>query len=539
LGSFKQIVTQAGLTTLAVTAIGTAAGFVADSFRTWHQRTLEVGDLADKLHTTTEEASGLREIANDLNIPLSALDMAFRGMAREGIPPTIEGLIQVKARLDETKDPAERLALAQTMLGRSGGELFKIFQLSNGELRAYVENMNAGQKVTSGQVETARKLRDKIDMVSDAWEGATLQIGHYVAKSIFELVPAMDTTNRSLEYQTRLLGEIAIANAQSSEERVQAEERLAAVNEMIAAQQVDQEGMWQRFGSVLADAGEEVDSLEGKAEDLGASIRNVPSTKWIMFSMKVDDKEIVRFAKKYGVSLSVAFHVLTGKLDMATFLTLYTGGGHESASGTTRTTDEGGGGAQQAGGGPLGMGGNSAEVGERGTEGVIRTRSGWQVIPHDQWEAMKRSGAVGRPKPMALGGEVESGGFTSSQYTADEYLRSLSYSAGAGYYLGTGGAKVTGGGSGGGYGTSGGGGGSAASVANAVAAAAGIAVQAASSAAQASAGAMATQIPVAVAQQTREQNRIMAAGQERLIRAVESLKAEIARAVRDAVATAP
>jgi len=50
--------------------------------------------------------------------------------------------------------------------------------------------------------------------------------------------------------------------------------------------------------------------------------------------------------------------------------------------------------------------------------------------------------------------------------------------------------------------------------------------------------AVASQIPTAVAQQTREQNEIMARGQDKIVRAIESLKAEIARSVRDAVQTA-
>jgi hypothetical protein len=69
----------------------------------------------------------------------------------------------------------------------------------------------------------------------------------------------------------------------------------------------------------------------------------------------------------------------------------------------------------------------------------------------------------------------------------------------------------------------------------AVAAAAGIATQAATAAAAVSVAGIATQIPVAVAQQTRESNRIVASGIEGLRLELRALKTEIARAVRDAV----
>jgi hypothetical protein len=75
----------------------------------------------------------------------------------------------------------------------------------------------------------------------------------------------------------------------------------------------------------------------------------------------------------------------------------------------------------------------------------------------------------------------------------------------------------------------------AAAVAQATEAVAGVAVQAASQAAQASVSGVAVQIPVAVAQAMTAQAAVMAATGERTVRAIESLKSEMARSMRDAV----
>jgi hypothetical protein len=149
--------------------------------KSWMDAGVQVSELASALGTTTEEASVLAEVAEDLNIPMSSLEMGFKKMAKEGIDPSIEGLIEVRRRLDEAKSPADRLALAQKLLGRSGADLLPMYdQLTNEELRAYIESMKESQVWTQANADRAIELRDTLKDTADNYEAAKLTLGGYL-----------------------------------------------------------------------------------------------------------------------------------------------------------------------------------------------------------------------------------------------------------------------------------------------------------------------------------------------------------------------
>jgi len=172
----------------AAAVAGAMAGVAAAGaklFGDWQEYTLTIGDFAAKLGTTTEEASALTEMAGDLGVPLTSLETAFKKMSKEGIDPSIEGLVAVRERLNAAKDPAEKLALATSLLGRAGADLIPMFdQLTNDELRNYIDTMGEGQVVSQREVELARKNRAELDELGDAWKNFGLVAGGSIAELI-------------------------------------------------------------------------------------------------------------------------------------------------------------------------------------------------------------------------------------------------------------------------------------------------------------------------------------------------------------------
>jgi hypothetical protein len=107
-----------------------------------------VDDIADRFGTTTKEAGTLVNFMKTMGIESSTLNMAFKTLATNGIAPTLEGLIQAKAKLDATKTESERTALTVKLLGRSGLELAEALRLDNAQLTGYIQRAQSSSVVT-------------------------------------------------------------------------------------------------------------------------------------------------------------------------------------------------------------------------------------------------------------------------------------------------------------------------------------------------------------------------------------------------------
>jgi hypothetical protein len=188
LGGLTDGFKTAGLVIAGFVAAGYAVNRVLDAtVGSWKRNTLAIADFADKIGASTEDASVLMEIAADLGVELGALEMGFKTMARQGIQPSVEGLIEVKHRLESAGSESQRLAMAQKLLGRTGADLLPVFaQLNDKQLREYIENMGEGQIVTKEEAARARELRDTMDDLGDAWKNVTLEIGGFLAAGAIE-----------------------------------------------------------------------------------------------------------------------------------------------------------------------------------------------------------------------------------------------------------------------------------------------------------------------------------------------------------------
>lgn len=177
------------IATAAAGAFTTVGTTVVKLIGEYQDFTIAAGELAQKIGTTTEEASALIEIADDLAIPLSSLETAFRTMAKQGIEPSIAGLITVREKLDAAATPAERMALATELLGKAGGDLLPMFeQLTNEQLADYITTMGDAKTVTDEEFEAALRNREAIDFMTDAYDSLKLSVGGFLAEGLIPYV---------------------------------------------------------------------------------------------------------------------------------------------------------------------------------------------------------------------------------------------------------------------------------------------------------------------------------------------------------------
>ncbi len=180
--SLKQGKEIATASVAALTGVFVATGKLISAYQDY---TISVGDMAAATGVSTEEMSALMEMSGDLGIATDSLVMAFRKMAKEGIDPSIEGLIQVRGMLDGAATDADRMALAQKYLGRSATDLMPIFdQLTNEQLRNFVTTMSEAQIVTQAEYDAAVDARAALQEWNDAYQTITLSAGGFLTKGL-------------------------------------------------------------------------------------------------------------------------------------------------------------------------------------------------------------------------------------------------------------------------------------------------------------------------------------------------------------------
>lgn len=252
---------------LAVVAtLGLVAKKTQEAVKEWMDATLAVGDFADKTGTSVEEASALLEIAGDLGVGAGTLEAAFKKMSKEGFDPSIEGLIAVRAQLDATSGPSERLELSLKLLGKSGADLLPIFaQLSNTELRKYAEGMAAGTVKTEDEVVQSRLLRDNLDQLGDTMRGLANQAIGPMVKALNEEIASEKEANTWVELRTE-------ASIRLREQGIIP--TIGAINQMVRDMQISSKvaevetARYQGLADQYAKTGDAVDDLATDVKDL-------------------------------------------------------------------------------------------------------------------------------------------------------------------------------------------------------------------------------------------------------------------------------
>jgi len=142
-GAFQSLagaIPGVGIAAVAVTGIivtlGAALNKQVEEVRTTINA---VDELADRYNLTMRQANQLHYVTKIFNIDANTLGRTFRTMGRQDLPPTVQGLIEAKKRIEAVQDPTERLQLTFKLFGRGALLMADMLKASSTELQLWAD----------------------------------------------------------------------------------------------------------------------------------------------------------------------------------------------------------------------------------------------------------------------------------------------------------------------------------------------------------------------------------------------------------------
>ncbi len=147
-------------------------------------------DLSEAIGASSEQASALIAIADDVQVEAGTLQSAFEGAIKRGFTPSIQGLADLGDRFRSIQDPIAQTRFLMDTFGRSGADLRRLLELDRYELQKMAnEAVATGQVLTEAQMKIADKNRQSADALGDAWGAWKMQMGQIflpIANSVMD-----------------------------------------------------------------------------------------------------------------------------------------------------------------------------------------------------------------------------------------------------------------------------------------------------------------------------------------------------------------
>ena len=218
----------------------------------WLEHTIAVSDFNAMIDGNIEETSVLMELYDDFGVTMDTGLAAMRSLAKNGYEPNIEGLIKLREQLDGTTNAADRLKLAQQLIGEQGIKqiLPMLDQLTNEQLRNYIDTLTEAEMVTEKEEQAARDMRKALSDLGDQVDNVKMQVGGFIATGLlpwFQIMRAMpdaiDATRQSQEGYTGRLQEYGILIPKVVEGQEELVDSLEDVEEAVKGVAVATDGL--------------------------------------------------------------------------------------------------------------------------------------------------------------------------------------------------------------------------------------------------------------------------------------------------------
>lgn len=197
----------AAATAGAATAAVAVTTFVGKATTDFNKLALEIGHLRDSLGIPAEEASKLKEVTEDLGIPMAALEKsigrmnkvaestpgAFSGIgaavvrSSDGALDVTETFLSVATALDRIPDAGERAIAGAKIFGKSWVEIAELVEKGGLSIREAMEQVSAGKIVTDEQIKNAKALRDSLDGLKDRFEDFANTVGKDIGPVVTQI----------------------------------------------------------------------------------------------------------------------------------------------------------------------------------------------------------------------------------------------------------------------------------------------------------------------------------------------------------------
>jgi hypothetical protein len=205
LGNAFERLTGISLSTLTATGL-LVGGFslLKGAIEDTVEYAMDVKDFALALGITTEEASKLIQMGDDLRVSQETLQSAFRFALNQGIVPNVEGLIKLSEKMLAIEDPAARMQFAIQTFGRGAAvDMLRFLEQGPEGLREMADALEDSALVMSQDaVDAADEYRLALDELEDDWTAMKMDfvLGIMnIADSINQLSDDYDEFNQAVE----------------------------------------------------------------------------------------------------------------------------------------------------------------------------------------------------------------------------------------------------------------------------------------------------------------------------------------------------
>lgn len=163
---------------------------------------VEVGDFARSLGTTTEEASRLKEVADDVGIGVDTLRTSLKMAQKDGLTPTIDGLAKMADEYNALAPGVERTQFLLDRFGKSGEDMGKLLEKGSTSIKDMAAAMDDGLIVTQEAYEQARQYQISVDAIKDSWDALTYSAAPPLVDAVTNVINATRDETRARELAT-------------------------------------------------------------------------------------------------------------------------------------------------------------------------------------------------------------------------------------------------------------------------------------------------------------------------------------------------
>ncbi len=398
LGSFKGSLTSAISGMTGFNAAGLGAAVVVGGLAAGARRAVNdliaynksISDAAGATGMGSEELSRFIQVADDFGVSMDSVTGSLQLATKNGFAPTIANIAALADETNAMTSPTERAAYLAQILGRNWAVLDPILRSGGRAIRENADAQADGLVVTEAEIKKTEELRLEIDALGDAFRAWTNDAALSAVEFVTLNVRATELTNKWAYMTQEMTGQKPTLIEYWRQWHL-IEEAIRGANGVVETGIIRVGFMTSALGELTRPAWEialedaALTSAENGAERLLNYLKEVSSRKW---GINVSGTYVGPFQPGGGAGVGAAGAGGEGKLTLAPWA---------SAADKAYAKKHPEKYNNSASGGPLGEG--FTEVGEVGTEGIING----MVIPHDEWEWMKKAGLVDDARHLTTG----------------------------------------------------------------------------------------------------------------------------------------
>lgn len=184
-------------TVLDVVRVGQAVW--AETGQKYVDNAVTVGNLARAMGTTTEEASRLKEVADDVNISVDSLKTSMKIALKDGFEPNIDGLARMSDEYLKLAPGTERMQYLFDRFGKSGEEMGKLLEKGGKSIRNMSAAMDEGLLVTEEAYKQSLQYKASVDALRDSWDALTYKAAPPLVEGMTDITNQYRDNIRAVE----------------------------------------------------------------------------------------------------------------------------------------------------------------------------------------------------------------------------------------------------------------------------------------------------------------------------------------------------